>query len=466
MGYDAIFSWTQAGIPTRLNQWWSSIPFVTSGVILICGVIYLLCLLIGYDSYVEICFLPSAVASHFQVYRFYTSVLFHGSLLHVLFNMLALVPLGTELERIMGSVRLLFLMLLLATTNAILHLTIAFLVAYNPLYHVPNLVNECSIGFSGVIFSMIVIETSLSGVQSRSVFGLFNVPAKWYAWILLVLFQFLASNVSLLGHLCGILSGFACLSFISFLFVNSSRAIFYFLIIFLAKPIYLAPDTYGLFNYLLPGPSFYSKIEGLSALSVCVRRPGFIMCTGGTTYGQLPTYSNTSAAPSALINGNFLRNISSWMPSRHISTAQVLKNRQCHILKYAHTCNGFLLEGEDPRFPGRARTLGSVGTEPTAREASAHLHARLLDNTTPSDPLTNTQHTAVNTVRADATVTAEQVDTFDEELKKLVGMGFEKTQAEVALAAADGDPNVAIEILMSQQVCIVKFELINCWVEV
>ncbi|XP_004982286.1 rhomboid-like protein 15 isoform X2 [Setaria italica] len=374
---------TEAGIPTRLNQWWSSIPFVTSGVVLICGAIYLLCLLIGYDSYAEICFLPSAVASHFQVYRFYTSVLFHGSVLHVLFNMLALVPLGTELERIMGSVRLLFLMFLLATTNAILHLTIAFLVAYNPLSPVPNLADECSIGFSGVIFSMIVIETSLSGVQSRSVFGLFNVPAKWYAWILLVLFQFLASNVSLLGHLCGILSGFAY--------------------------------TYGLFNYLLPGPSFYSKIEGLSA-SICVRRPGFILCTGGTTYGQLPTYSNTSAAPSALINGNFLRNISSWMPNRQTSTVQ---------------------EGEDPRFPGRAQTLGSAGAEPTAREANANLHAR---------------HTVANTVRADATVTADQVDTFDEELKKLVGMGFEKTQAEVALAAADGDPNVAIEILMSQQV--------------
>ncbi|PAN45873.1 hypothetical protein PAHAL_9G148300 [Panicum hallii] len=389
---------TEAGIPTRLNQWWSSIPFITSGVVLICGAIYLLCLLVGYDSYDEICFLPSAVASQFQVYRFYTSVLFHGSLLHVLFNMLALVPLGTELERIMGSVRLLFLMFLLATTNAILHLTIAFLVAYNPLYPVAYLVNECSIGFSGVIFSMIVIETSLSGVQSRSVFGLFNVPAKWYAWILLVLFQFLASNVSLLGHLCGILSGFAY--------------------------------TYGLFNYLLPGPSFYSKIEGLSALSVCVRRPGFILCTGGTTYGQLPTYSNTSAAPSALINGNFLRNISSWMPNRQISTVQ---------------------EGEDPRFPGRARTLDSAGAEPAAREASANLHARLLDNTTPSEPLTNSQHTVANTVRADATVTPDQVDTFDEELKKLVGMGFEKTQAEVALAAADGDPNVAIEILMSQE---------------
>lgn len=29
-----------------------------------------------------------------------------------------------------------------------------------------------------------------------------------------------------------------------------------------------------------------------------------------------------------------------------------------------------------------------------------------------------------------------------------------QTQAEVALAAADGDPNVAVEILMSQQACI------------
>jgi membrane associated rhomboid family serine protease len=81
--------------------------------------------------------------------------------------MLTFVPLGTELERIMGSVRLLFLMFLLATTNAIFHLIVAFLVAYNPISPVSYLVDECSIGFSGVIFSMIVIETSLSGVQYR-----------------------------------------------------------------------------------------------------------------------------------------------------------------------------------------------------------------------------------------------------------------------------------------------------------
>ena len=101
------------------------------------------------------------------VYRIYTSVLFHGSLLHVLFNMLALVPLGSELERLMGSVRLLYIIALLATSNAVFHLMIAFLVSHNPFHPLPHLMTECAIGFSGILFSMIVIETSLSGIQSR-----------------------------------------------------------------------------------------------------------------------------------------------------------------------------------------------------------------------------------------------------------------------------------------------------------
>jgi len=81
--------------------------------------------------------------------------------------MMALVPMGSELERIMGSVRLLYLTVLLATTNAVLHLLIASLAGYNPFYQYDHLMNECAIGFSGILFSMIVIETSLSGVTSR-----------------------------------------------------------------------------------------------------------------------------------------------------------------------------------------------------------------------------------------------------------------------------------------------------------
>lgn len=81
--------------------------------------------------------------------------------------MLALVPLGSELERIMGSIRMLYLTILLAISNAIIHLFIAVVMAYNPFHPYDNPMNECAIGFSGILFSLIVIETSLSGVQSR-----------------------------------------------------------------------------------------------------------------------------------------------------------------------------------------------------------------------------------------------------------------------------------------------------------
>ncbi|KAL2900852.1 Rhomboid-like protein 15, partial [Bienertia sinuspersici] len=212
-------------VTSRVNQWWEGIPFITSAVVAVCAAVYLVCLLFGYDSFVEICFFPSAIISQFQVYRIYTSILFHGSFLHVFFNMLALVPMGSELERIMGSVRLLFTTLLLALSNAVFHLVIALLVAHNPFHPYPYLMTECAIGFSGVLFSMIVIETSLIGVQSQR-----------YPWILLIVFQLLMTNVSLLGHLCGILSGFAY--------------------------------TYGVFNLVIPGTSFFSSIENSSWLQI------------------------------------------------------------------------------------------------------------------------------------------------------------------------------------------------------
>ncbi|PIN18264.1 Rhomboid family protein [Handroanthus impetiginosus] len=399
---------SEAGLPTRLNQWWEGIPFLTSAIVIVCGIIYLVCLFVGYDSFVEVCFLPSAIVSRFQVYRFYTAILFHGSLLHYLFNMLALVPMGSELERIMGSIRLSYIVILLATSNAILHLLMALLVAHNPFRHDPYLMDQCSIGFSGILFSMIVIETSLSGVQSRSFFGLFNVPAQWYVWILLVVFQLLMTNVSLLGHLCGILSGYAYI--------------------------------FGLFNVLIPGTSFYSSIESSSWLSTCVRRPKFIMSTGSNTSSYIPTYTSQSTTSSGLLSGNMWRNLSSWMPQRESS---------------AETAQG------DDRFPGRGRTVGS-GTNQAASvvNSDSSLQTRLLDDAnsldqashSPGQQISDRRPPVVNSAVAPTRTQSNQGPVAsEEEIQKLVAMGFDRTQVEVAIAAADRDLNVAVEILMSQQ---------------
>nr|GME07802.1 rhomboid-like protein 15 [Ipomoea batatas] len=403
---------SEASLQTRLGSWWEGIPFFTSTVIIACGVVYLVCLLVGYDSFAEVCFLPLEVISRFQVYRIFTSIIFHGSLLHVLFNMLAFVPLGSELERIMGSIRLFYIVVLLATSNAVIHLLIALIVSYNPILSYPELMHQCAIGFSGVLFSMIVIETSLSGIQSRSVFGLFNVPAKWYALILLVVFQLLMPNVSLLGHLSGILSGF----------------------------LY----TYGFFNIIIPDTSRFSAIESSSWLSTCVRRPKFMMCTGSNVSGHLPTYSSQNTTSSGLLSGNMWRNFSSLLPQRE-NPPQSMQ--------------------DDSRFPGAGRTLGSNPNRGSSiGNPDSNLMARLLDDNDSQGHLsapslggqqkpTGRPAAAENTVAAATTRESRHEGHVpsDEDIQKLVAMGFEKTQVEVAVAAADGDLNVAVEILMAQK---------------
>ncbi|KAH9576710.1 hypothetical protein CY35_01G177900 [Sphagnum magellanicum] len=308
---------TEASLSTQASQWWAAVPSVTASIVFLCSTVYALSLVFGYDSFDQVCLSPYKLVEHFQVYRPYSSVVFHGSILHLVFNMLALVPIGSGLERLLGSVRYLHVLFLLTTSNALIQVAIAYIAAYiGTIQWYPDLLMECSIGFSGVIFAMIVIETSLSTSQTRSIFGFFTVNAKWYPWVLLVLFQLLMPRVSLLGHLSGILSGFAY--------------------------------TYGLFHWLLLSPENYSAIEGSHILARVVRRTGFIVggSSGGYASLSLPSFSPPSSAGPAI--GRAMNRLRSWMPQAR-SQPQV-----------------------DEKFPGRGHVLGSsAGTLPPTRGATS-----------------------------------------------------------------------------------------------
>lgn len=69
---------------------------------------------------------------------------------------------------------------------------------------------QCAIGFSGVVFGLIVVDNNLTGATQRSIFGLFYVPAPLYPWTLLVIWQLIMPGVSFLGHLCGVLVSHGC----------------------------------------------------------------------------------------------------------------------------------------------------------------------------------------------------------------------------------------------------------------
>jgi hypothetical protein len=57
----------------------------------------------------------------------------------------------------------------------IVHVFLASAMWY--LLGIGGYMNECAVGFSGVIFSLVVLYTAFSNIRQRDVFGLFVVNA-------------------------------------------------------------------------------------------------------------------------------------------------------------------------------------------------------------------------------------------------------------------------------------------------
>ena len=148
---------------------------------------------------------PRLVLYNHQVYRIVTSALFHGSLMHIGMNMMSLSAIGAMLERRLGTMRLIATILWSIILTSLLHILACWLI-YVGMGIVGPFVSH-SIGFSGVIFHLSVLECNLGTHENRSIFGLFEVPSYLYPWVLLLVLQFIMPNLSFGGHLSGIIIG-------------------------------------------------------------------------------------------------------------------------------------------------------------------------------------------------------------------------------------------------------------------
>jgi len=78
---------------------------------------------------------------------------------------------------------------------------------YIPSWDPYHFITTSSIGFSGILFHLLVLEVHSSS-QTRSLYGLFHLSPIFYPWALLLMIQVLLPNVSFLGHVSGILAGY------------------------------------------------------------------------------------------------------------------------------------------------------------------------------------------------------------------------------------------------------------------
>lgn len=188
-----------------MKTWFASMPLFTKGTFVLMTSVFLIDVLLGWNTIPYLCLQPRWVVEHFQVYRIVTASVVHIGLLHVAFNMLAFVPIGSSLERILGTVQFTHLTLLIIFLESCLYILAAYALVLLHIY--PTVLHECAIGFSGTIFGLIVVDNAQSSASHRSILGLFTVPAPLYPWALLLFWQLLLPGASFLGHAAGVLVG-------------------------------------------------------------------------------------------------------------------------------------------------------------------------------------------------------------------------------------------------------------------
>jgi len=149
---------------------------------------------------------PRGVLFQHEFYRMITSSFFHGSLLHIGMNMMSYIALGKSLERKFGTLFMTFTVAYSVVLTSVIYMIIAC-----ATYAVGSekIMNQHSLGFSGVLFHLLVLESTgrPNTSQSQSIFGILHIPAKYYPWFMLVAIQFLMPNISFVGHLSGVLCG-------------------------------------------------------------------------------------------------------------------------------------------------------------------------------------------------------------------------------------------------------------------
>ncbi|GAX83757.1 hypothetical protein CEUSTIGMA_g11182.t1 [Chlamydomonas eustigma] len=206
-----------SSIFSTLHNWYLDLPLCTKIVFSLISAVFLLQVILGNGAIPALCLGADSILRFFQVWRLISSVALHVGPLHILFNMLAFIPLSKSLEIGMGTLQLGNLIAALTLGTSLVYIILAYALAISPLPLVPGVLHQCVVGFSGVIFGLIAVENhqvvvaAASGGSSppqRSLFGLVTVPAAAYPLLLLLLWQLMVPGASFLCHLSGLLAGY------------------------------------------------------------------------------------------------------------------------------------------------------------------------------------------------------------------------------------------------------------------
>jgi membrane associated rhomboid family serine protease len=124
--------------------------------------------------------MPVAVLRQLRIWQPVTYMFLHGTLSHILFNMLALWLFGTELERMWGTPA--FLRYYFATGIAAAVSTIA--ISMMPFAFAARMFDSVTIGASGAIYGLLLAYGLTFPDRPIYMYLVFPIPAKYFVMIM------------------------------------------------------------------------------------------------------------------------------------------------------------------------------------------------------------------------------------------------------------------------------------------
>lgn len=195
----------QVPILTRLKRFWDSIGIYTKLIFIFCIAIYIVELFYFYELIFYFSFRASLIVK-LEIWRIWTGAFLHGGILHIIFNMISLLTMGSMLEMRMGTTSYFIATWILNTLSSVIHVLILFFSLYFTDYLLPSYEGP-AVGYSAVLFGCLVLSIRYFP-EARNFCG-FTIAPHFLPWIMLIICQFIMmNNVSFLGHLSGIISGY------------------------------------------------------------------------------------------------------------------------------------------------------------------------------------------------------------------------------------------------------------------
>lgn len=136
---------------------------------------------------------------HFQFYQFLSSMFMHGGVLHLAFNMLALLSFGPDVENQLGERKFIVYYLIMGFVASIFQMTMA---------------GGSMIGASGAIFGLLVYYTMLNPDAKLAIIFLpfIGFKAKYFTAFMVAIELYLAiqggGNIGHWAHFGGAVAGF------------------------------------------------------------------------------------------------------------------------------------------------------------------------------------------------------------------------------------------------------------------